>query len=312
MYQDLKKIRELVGENPHQKATLYENEDVPACSLLRAEKVYGRDLSFNDTVDTDGALALIREFKKEEGVTVVTYHHGNPCGVAIGKNSYEAFTKAIKASDATSLIEGIVVVNDVVDVDIAKEIANMYLDVLVCINITNEALEILNKFEQLTIFKHPNMLNIPTAQKEVKTIMGGCLVQDYNDAVYEELNTISTRKASEEEMKQMLLAYRVVKHVKTNAIVLAKDDATTGIGPSLNNRIWSTMQAIERAGENAKGSVLASDAIIPLCESVEIAGKAGVTAIIQPGGWFKENENLEVSERYNMAMITTGINQFKH
>lgn len=137
-------------------------------------------------------------------------------------------------------------------------------------------------------------------------------MQESNELLINHVEVISKAKPDNDCMTQLMLAWRVVKHTKTNAIVLVKDNSTVGIGPGLNNRVWSTEQAIARAGEKARGSVLASDAIIPLCESIEIAGKAGIVAIIEPGGWFKENDNIAVADHYGIAMVTTGVNQFKH
>lgn len=306
-------LRSLLGENPHQNACLYAAESVPACSLLKAQLVQGEPLSFNNIVDTDGALALIREFPKEEGVTAVLYHHGNPCAVAVGERAETAFLQAKENCDATSVIEGILVLNGTVNKALAERIHEMYLHVLVCMEIEEEALRILADHTQLTVFRHPNMMEpVPSSSVEVKSILGGLLVQDYNLGVAEKYETITGQEPDEDTMHQLKIAWRVVKHTKTNAMLLVRDNGTVGIGPGLNNRIWSVEEALRRAGERARGSVLASDAIIPLCESVTLAGEAGVTAIIEPGGWYKEDENIAQAEKYGITMVTTGINQFKH
>lgn len=308
-----KKIQTLQGENSHQQATLYKSKEVPKCSLFNAETICGPSLSFNDIVNTDAALALIREFPKEEGVTAVLYHHGNPCGVAVADNSKAAIMKAIEVSDVTSIIEGVLVTNDVIDLPLAVCINDLILSVVVAQDFTKEAINLLQDKQHLTVLKHPQMMEpLPPSTQEIQTIVGGGLVQDYNIALIEKLVTVTSREATEQELKQLMLAWKVVKHTKSNAIVLVRDNATVGIGPGANNRIWSTQQAVIRAGAKAKGSVLASDSIIPLCESVRIAGQAGVTAIVEPGGWYKEDENVQVAEKYNMAIITTGVNHFKH
>lgn len=308
-----KPMRALVGENPHQSATLYEAAEVPACSIIKAQRIAGDELNFNDLIDSDAALALIREFPKEEGAVAVFFHHGNPCAVAVDNGAEAAYCRALENCDPTSIIEGILVLNDVLDASIAQRINELYLHVVIAEDVTNEAKELLAKQSQLTIYKHPDML-VPVFpnQSEYKAIVGGLLVQDSNELLIDHVETITKAKPSKDCMTQLMLAWRVVKHTKTNAIVLVKDNSTVGIGPGLNNRIWSTEQAIARAGEKARGSVLASDAIIPLCDSVEIAGKAGIIAIIEPGGWFKENENIAVADRYGITMVTTGFNQFKH
>lgn len=308
-----KQIRVLTGENPHQSATLYEAAEVPACSIIKAQRVAGGELSFNDLVDSDAALALIREFPKEEGSVAVFFHHGNPCAVAVDNGAEAAYCRALENCDPTSIIEGILVINDVVDAPVARRIKELYLHVVIAENVTDEAKDILAEQSQLTIYKHPDMLApaFPN-QREYKAIVGGLLVQDSNERLIDHVEAISKVKPDKDCMTQLMLAWRVVKHTKTNAIVLVKDNSTVGIGPGLNNRVWSTEQAIARAGEKARGSVLASDAIIPLCESIEIAGKAGIVAIIEPGGWFKENENIAVANHYGIAMVTTGVNQFKH
>lgn len=312
-FQSMHLLRTLPGENPHQSAWLYISQTPPVGSLLLAERLQGGELSFNDMVDTDGALALMREFTKEEGVTVLFYHHGNPCSLAIAQEGEQAFLRAKDNCDMTSVIEGILIVNDRVDEKLAVHIGQLYLHVLVCTDITEEALTLLGEQSQLTILRHPGMME-PASGDEVETkcILGGVLVQQSNLSLAEGYETITGKEPDETVLQQLKIAWRVVKHTKTNAIVLVKDNGTVGIGPGLNNRIWSVEEAIRRAGEKARGSVLASDAIIPLSEAVLMAGEAGVKAIVEPGGWYAEDKNILEAEKYGMTMVVTGVNQFKH
>lgn len=306
-------FRTLQGENPHQKAWLYVNDSMPSGSIFKAERLQGEELSFNDIVDTDGALALMREFSKEEGTVALFYHHGNPCALAIADEAEKAFLQAKENCDTTSVIEGILIINDTVDDSLAVHISEMYLHVLVCTDITKEAMDLLRGQDQLTVYRHVDMLApAPADSVEAKCILGGVLVQECNLAVADKYETITGSEPDEQILKQLKIAWRVAKHTKTNAIVLVKDNGTIGIGPGLNNRIWSMQEAIRRAGEKVKGSVMSSDAIIPLPETIAIAGKAGVKAIIEPGGWFKEDENIAEAKKHDMTIVVTGINQFKH
>lgn len=302
------------GENPHQKAELIIDENVPKCSLFASSLLAGPWLNYNDLIDCDSALALMREFKEESNVVNLMYHHANPCGLTCNPCVEKGFMHMLKITDSTSIIEGMFITSGCITKKIAEYIVeHLYLHAIIAREYEKGTVEILKQHKQLSILELKSMFeDIPSAAKEIKQLMGGTLIQDYNTMLFDNLKFITSRHATKEELEQLLIAWKVVKHTKTNAIVLVKDKTTVGIAPGLNNRIWSVNHAIERAGSLAKGSVLASDAIIPLCESIEIAAKAQITAIIEPGGWYKEDENIEVANKYNIAMVTTGINQFKH
>lgn len=304
----------LAGENPHQKAELIIDENVPECSVFASEFLSGPKLNYNDLVDCDSALGLMREFKDEKDFVNLMFHHGNPCGLTVNADNERGFYHVLRVSDPTSIIEGIYVSSGTVTEKMAEKIVDQcYLHAVIARNYDEKSVEILKKHEQLTVMKLETMFaDIPDSQKEVKQLIGGKLIQDYNNELIREAKCITRRQAGDEELKQLMIAWKVVKHTKTNAIVLVKENATVGIAPGLNNRIWSVKHAIERAGLSADGAVMASDAIIPLCESVKIAGEAKITAIIEPGGWFKEDENINAANRCNMAIVTTGVNQFKH
>ena len=311
------KRRDLAGENPHQKAELHQMEDCPRCALFHAENIQGPDLSYNDIVDADAALSLLREFHEEANtdhqVISILFHHGNPCCVALGDTHAEALTNAIDHSDPTSIIEGIYVTNGIIDETEAALLNRLFLHVVIAFDVTSQAGRILRDQQQLTLLSHPHLMEKPASLgKEIRQLVGGYLIQTRNDQLFIKLRATTSRTPSEAEIQQLLIAWKVVKHTKTNAIVLVKGKTTVGIGPGLNNRVWSTQQAIERAGNHAKGSVMASDAILPLPESITLAGEAGVTAIIEPGGWYKESENIKEAEKYGIAILTTGINQFCH
>ena len=233
--------------------------------------------------------------------------------MALGDTHAEALTNAIDHSDPTSIIEGIYVTNGIIDETEAALLNRLFLHVVIASDVTSQAGRILRDQQQLTLLSHPHLMEKPASLgKEIRQLVGGYLIQTRNDQLFIKLKSTTSRTPSEAEIQQLLIAWKVVKHTKTNAIVLVKGKTTVGIGPGLNNRVWSTQQAIERAGNHAKGSVMASDAILPLPESITLAGEAGVTAIIEPGGWYKESENIKEAEKYGIAILTTGINQFCH
>ncbi len=298
------------GENPFQNAMFYKECLPVAGSLTQAEQLHGKELSYNNINDTNGALDLLREFSEP---TVVAVKHANPCGVGTADNIVDAY-KIAYASDPVSIFGGILAINRTVDKATAEEIAKIFIEVVVAPDFDADALAILEKKKNIRLLKLTS-INAPLPENgyEMKKVVGGVLVQDFNKCeVYEEYRVVTKRQPTEKELLDMKFAMKVVKHAKSNAIVLAKDNATVGIGAGQTNRIWATNQAIEHGGDNVKGSVMASDAYFPFDDCVEAAAKAGVTAIVHPGGSVNDELSIKKADEYGMTMIMTGKRHFKH
>ncbi|GAA0136880.1 bifunctional phosphoribosylaminoimidazolecarboxamide formyltransferase/IMP cyclohydrolase [Paenibacillus sp. YSY-4.3] len=307
------KIQDLrYGENPHQKAAFYRKPLAAADTLTSAEQLHGKELSYNNINDANAALQIVKEFEEP---AVVVVKHMNPCGVGIGESIYEAFRKAHEA-DPVSIFGGIVAANRIVDEATALLLKEIFLEIILAPGFTDEALAVLTQKKNIRLLK-VNGLELGANRKSqlvVTSIDGGMIVQDSDVHSLQEsdLKVVTDRAPSEEELKQLLFAWKVVKHVKSNAIVLANDNITIGVGAGQMNRVGSAKIAIEQAGDKVKGSVLSSDAFFPMGDTVEAAAKAGVTAIIQPGGSVKDEESIQMANKYGVAMVFTGIRHFKH
>lgn len=297
------------GENPHQSAAFYREIGNNSPNLVNAKQLHGKELSFNNINDANAAIELVKEFKEP---AVVAVKHANPCGVGIGNNIFEAYMKAYEC-DPVSIFGGIVALNRKVDYETAEKMHELFLEIIVAPDYDPEALKLLQKKKNVRILKLD--MSIPdVSQIDMKKVNGGLLVQDI-DAVnldIDQLKVVTERKPTEEEMQDMLFGWKVVKYVKSNAIVLVKNGQTVGIGPGQVNRIWAAENAIRQAGERSRGSVMASDAFFPFSDVVEAAAKAGVTAIIQPGGSIRDEESIEAANKYGIAMVFTGIRHFRH
>lgn len=297
------------GENPHQKAAFYTQIRETEGTLTGATQLQGKELSYNNIGDTDGALEALKEFGEP---TVVAAKHANPCGVGSAETLAEAFKKAYDA-DPVSIYGGIVAVNREVDKATAELMAPIFLEVVVAPSFSEEALEVLRKKKNLRLLRLPHIEKHDYTVPKAKTVLGGLLIQDMDLQLLDgEMKTVTERKPTEKEMEDLLFAWKVVKHTKSNAIVLAKDKCTTGVGPGQVSRIWALENAIRQGGERIPGSVLASDAFFPFPDCVEAAHEAGVTAIIQPGGSIRDEESIAAANKYGIAMIFTGIRHFKH
>ncbi|MFD3261139.1 bifunctional phosphoribosylaminoimidazolecarboxamide formyltransferase/IMP cyclohydrolase [Paenibacillus lentus] len=307
------KIQDLrYGENPHQKAAFYRKPLAAADTLTSAEQLHGKELSYNNINDANAALQIVKEFEEP---AVVVVKHMNPCGVGIGASIYEAFRKAHEA-DPVSIFGGIVAANRIIDEATALLLKEIFLEIILAPGFTDEAIAVLTQKKNIRLLK-VNGLELGVNRKSqlvVTSIDGGMIVQDSDVHSLQEsdLKVVTDRAPSEEELKQLLFAWKVVKHVKSNAIVLAKDDMTIGVGAGQMNRVGSAKIAIEQAGDKVNGSVLSSDAFFPMGDTVEAAAKAGVTAIIQPGGSVKDEESIQMANKYGVAMVFTGIRHFKH
>ena len=302
------------GENPHQQAALYVTDS--SKGIGAATQLQGKELSYNNINDTDAALELVAEFT-EPSVAIIK--HANPCGVASGKTLAEAFTKAL-ASDPVSAYGGIIAVNTMLDGATAEALSALFLEVIIAPGLDDKAKEILSAKKNLRVLLAPR---IPDPQQKallVKSIGGGLLVQERDHAVITaaDLTVVSKRQPTAEELSSLLFAFKVCKHVKSNAIVLAKNAATIGIGAGQMSRVDSVRIAAFKAAEGegnaarAQGSVVASDAFFPFPDGLILAQEAGATAAIHPGGSVRDAEVVAAADARNMAMVITGKRHFRH
>jgi len=301
------------GENPHQAAAFYAEPLAGKNSIAKAEQLHGKELSYNNINDADAALAIVREFTEP---AVVAIKHTNPCGVGIGSTIAEAYRKAYEA-DPVSIFGGIVAANRTIDGETAQMLREIFLEIVLAPDFTEEALEILKEKKNLRLLRLDVMSeagSMKESQLRIAPVVGGALVQEYDrkQIGLEDLQIVTERQPTQEELEQLLFSWKVVKHVKSNAIVLARDNMTVGVGAGQMNRVGSARIAIEQAGEQAKGAALASDAFFPMPDTVEEAAKAGITAIIQPGGSIRDQESIDACNRYGIAMVFTGVRHFKH
>ncbi|CAM3013683.1 bifunctional phosphoribosylaminoimidazolecarboxamide formyltransferase/IMP cyclohydrolase [Paenibacillus sediminis] len=307
------KIQDLrYGENPHQKAAFYRKPLAPAGTLTTAEQLHGKELSYNNINDANAALQIVKEFDEP---AVVAVKHMNPCGVGVGSTVLEAYQKAYSA-DPTSIFGGIVAANRTIDKDTANLLKEIFLEIIIAPDFTPEALEILTQKKNIRLLKMGEFGSAADRKSEfvITSIDGGMIVQesDIHSLDPSELQVVTDRQPTAEELKQLLFGWKVVKHVKSNAIVLASGNMTVGVGAGQMNRVGSAKIAIEQAGEKAKGSVLASDAFFPMGDTLELAAKAGITAVIQPGGSIRDEESIKVANEHGIAMVFTGVRHFKH
>ncbi|GEL78025.1 bifunctional phosphoribosylaminoimidazolecarboxamide formyltransferase/IMP cyclohydrolase [Tenuibacillus multivorans] len=296
------------GENPHQQAAFYQEPFAAPSSLSQANQLHGKALSYNNIQDADTALSIIKDFDEP---TAVAVKHMNPCGVGIGNTLFDAFTRAY-AADPVSIFGGIVALNRVVDVDVAGKLSSIFLEIIIAPQFTEEALAILTKKKNIRLLEVPIEMNEPLEQ--VRSVSGGVLIQDEDRHVLDEtdLKVVTDRELTEAEWNDLRFAWKVIKHVKSNAILLAKDSQTIGVGAGQMNRVGSAKIAAEQAGDKAKGAVMASDAFFPMSDTVEAAHEAGVRAIIQPGGSIRDDDSIHKCNELGIAMVFTGVRHFKH
>ncbi len=298
------------GEYHHQKAVYYNKIVMPGGYLHDAVQLHGKELSYNNIGDANGALDLLREFGDEPACVAIK--HANPCGVATGSTIFEAYQKAYEC-DPVSIFGGIVALNGAVGADTAKELEKTFLEIIIAPEFSAEALEILQQKKNIRLMKLADINKPALNEYELKTVYGGVLLQDMNTRLLDGKLSVATKRVpTEEELGDLNFAWKVVKHVKSNAIVIAKNGQTLGIGPGQTNRIWAAEIACERSGAKALGAVMASDAFFPFCDSVDVAAKAGVSAIIQPGGSIRDEESILACDRHNIAMVFTNMRHFKH
>lgn len=303
------KVQDLrYGENPHQKAGFYK-KSFAGYSLGNAKQLHGKELSYNNIQDANAALEILKEFTAP---TVVAVKHMNPCGVGSGKNIEEAWTRAYEA-DKVSIFGGIVVANSCITKSVAEELSKLFLEIVIAPDFEKEALEIITQKKNIRVLKVDTNSEILNKMK-VTSVMDGALIQEFDEMKIskDELVCVTERKPTDEEIEELIFSWNVVKHVKSNAIVIGKNNQTIGVGAGQMNRVGAAKIALEQGGEKCMGAVLASDAFFPMDDTVELAAKYGIKAIIQPGGSIKDSLSIEACNRHGIAMVFTGVRHFKH
>lgn len=299
------------GENPHQKAVFYKEIGANIGCLTNSVQLHGKELSYNNINDANGALELLKEFDEP---TVVAVKHANPCGVASAGTIYDAYVMTYEA-DPVSIFGGIIAANREIDVRTAEEINKIFVEIVIAPSYTQEALDILTTKKNIRVLKLDNIsAKLPAGTYDMKKVAGGLLVQNYNNELLnvDDLKCVTEKKLEEGQLEELIFAMKVVKHTKSNGIAVAKGKQTIGIGPGQLNRIMAAKIAIEYGGERTKGAVMASDAFFPFPDCVEAAAKAGITAIIQPGGALRDQESIDACNKLGIAMVFTGMRHFKH
>lgn len=301
------------GENPQQKADFYQTAIPTAYSIASAKQLNGKELSFNNIRDADAAIRIIRDFKDRP--TVVALKHMNPCGIGQAEDIETAWDDAYEA-DPVSIFGGIVVLNREVDAATAKKMHEIFLEIIIAPSYTDEALAILtHKKKNLRLLALPFEAQAESeCEAEYTGVVGGLLVQN-QDVVEEspaDWQVVTDRTPSEQEARALAFAWKAIKYVKSNGILIANDHMTLGVGPGQTNRVASVRIALEQAKDRLDGAILASDAFFPFADNIEEIAAAGIKAIIQPGGSVRDQESIDAANRHGIAMIFTGIRHFRH
>ncbi|TMP46521.1 bifunctional phosphoribosylaminoimidazolecarboxamide formyltransferase/inosine monophosphate cyclohydrolase [Pseudoalteromonas citrea] len=301
------------GENSHQDAAFYVENDLQEASVATATQLQGKALSFNNIADTDAALECVKEF---DAPACVIVKHANPCGVAVDENILAAYDRAFK-TDPTSAFGGIIAFNRELDATTAETIvARQFVEVIIAPSISEEAAQIVAAKKNVRLLEC-GQWDAKTTQSDIKRVNGGILVQDRDQGMVTlgDLTVVSKRQPTEQELKDLLFCWKVAKFVKSNAIVYARDGMTIGVGAGQMSRVYSAKIAgIKAADENleVKGSVMASDAFFPFRDGIDAAAAAGITAVIQPGGSMRDEEVIAAADEAGMAMVLTGMRHFRH
>jgi phosphoribosylaminoimidazolecarboxamide formyltransferase/IMP cyclohydrolase len=297
------------GENPHQAGAVYMLTEEFCGGVAAANQLHGRELSFNNLMDADAAWRIVTDFLEP---TVVILKHGNPCGLASHENQTEAYSRAYQG-DPISAFGGIVAYNRTVTVDAARHMSSIFFEVIIAPAYDPDAIEVLTKKRNLRILSVESQTGAATGL-DLRTISGGILVQT-PDTIKENPDnwkTTTDRAPTTQELRDLVFAWKAAKHVKSNAIVLAKDRTLMGMGAGQPNRVVSVHLSQRAAGHHSLGCVLASDAFFPFPDNIELAAEAGVTAIVQPGGSIRDDEIIEAANKYNLTMVFTGVRHFRH
>lgn len=303
------KIQELrYGENPHQKAAFYRSGIPASGTVANAKQLHGKELSYNNIVDVDAAWQLVNEFVQPAAVII---KHTNPCGTAIGETLAEAYHRAYEA-DSVSAFGGIIAVNRPMDKATAEQIVTTFMEAVIAPSFDEESLDILRTKKNLRLLEIGE--KVPNNDMWIEKVSGGFLVQELDNHVLkaEDVKVVTEKAPTAEQMKELIFAWNIVKHVKSNAIVVTKDGQSLGVGAGQMNRVGSANIAFEQAGEKCKGAVLASDAFFPFRDTIDAAAAAGITAVIQPGGSVRDQESIDACNEHGIAMVFTGVRHFKH
>ncbi|MGM0507544.1 MAG: bifunctional phosphoribosylaminoimidazolecarboxamide formyltransferase/IMP cyclohydrolase [Fusobacteriota bacterium] len=299
------------GENPHQKASFYKELGTTEDSAATAKVLHGKKLSFNNIIDVDAAIEIVKDFEKP-AVSIIK--HTNPCGAATADDIVTAFKDAL-ASDPKSAFGSIIAVNREVNLKLAKEINSFFNEIVIAPSYSEEALDELKTKKNKRILKINDLKRLDSTGKyDYKKVVGGLLVQerDIKDVSKEDFKVVTEKKPTSEELDELYFAWKICAKVKSNAILLTNGTKTVGVGAGQMSRVDSSEIAVKKAGEKAKGSVLASDAFFPFRDGVDAAAKAGVKAIIQPGGSIRDEEVIQAANEHGIPMVFTGMRHFKH
>ncbi len=299
------------GENPHQLGVFYKELGKVEGTLAAAKQLHGKELSYNNINDANGALELVKEFDEP---TVVASKHANPCGVGSGDDIYQAYMRAYEG-DPVSIFGGIIAANREIDAKTAEEMSKIFLEIIIAPSFSAEALEILSRKKNIRLLELPTISQKMSVNDfDMKRVMGGLLVQQRDVELFDEENwkVVTDKAPTAQEIEDMKFAWKVVKHTKSNGIAVAKNNMSLGQGPGQTNRVMAARIALDYAGERAKGAVLASDAFFPFPDCVEEAAKAGITAIIQPGGSVNDQLSIDECNKHGIAMVFVGMRHFKH
>ena len=301
------------GENPHQNAAFYIDQQAPTGSLATATQLQGKALSYNNIADSDAALECVRQF---DAPACVIVKHANPCGVAVAKDIGTAYDKAFQ-TDPTSAFGGIVAFNRSLDATTAKTIVDrQFVEVIIAPSIDDEAATVLSEKKNVRVLATGDWAG-PVDSLEIKKVSGGLLVQgsDLGRITADDLKVVSKKAPTPEQLEDMLFAWTIVKYVKSNAIIFCKDKATIGVGAGQMSRVCSTKIAALKAADEGlvvKGSVMASDAFFPFRDGIDTAAETGIAAIIQPGGSMRDDEVIQAADEHGLAMVFTGMRHFRH
>lgn len=298
------------GENPHQAAAFYVDEAVQGPCIANARQLHGKELSYNNILDLNSALELVREFDETACVII---KHNNPCGAACAGTPVAAYQLAYEA-DPVSAFGGIVAFNQPVNRAVAEEMNKIFLEAIVAPKFGPQALEILKTKKNLRLLETGDLARSSTDRVDMRRVNGGLLVQQFDRKVIDQdqLRVVTKKQPSDELMPDIIFAMTVVKHVKSNGIVVTKGRRVLGVGAGQMNRVGSARIALEQAGEEAGGAILASDAFFPFRDTVDQAAQAGIGIIVQPGGSIRDQESIAAADEHGMIMVFTGLRHFKH
>jgi len=313
--QQYRKVQDLrYGENPHQSAAFYADHNITNASVSSAIQIQGKELSFNNIADTDAALECVKQFSEPACVIV---KHANPCGVAVDGTLLGAYQKAF-TTDPTSAFGGIIAFNQKLDAETAQNIIDkQFVEVIIAPEIDQAAIIALQAKQNVRVLECGYWQSATTTGFDFKRVNGGLLIQDRDNGVImpEELKVVSKRQPSEQELNDLLFAWRVGKFVKSNAIIYAKNNQTIGVGAGQMSRVYSAKIAGIKAGDEGlvvKGSVMASDAFFPFRDGIDAAAQVGITAVVQPGGSMRDQEVIDAADEHGLAMVFTGMRHFRH